>query len=93
MAATSLVTATVLAFSRLAAGATVSPRSDPVLLRIVKPVETPRYSQARQTTPADNAIVTCFNCYKTRHYASSCPEPRTTDLKEIQEEVLVEDDE
>ena len=51
--------------------------------------ENPRSSDARQGTPAD-PIVTCFNCHKVGHYSSSCPEPKKTDLKEIEEDLSEE---
>jgi hypothetical protein len=31
--------------------------------------------------------VTCYNCQKRGHYASSCPEPRKTDLNALEEEI------
>jgi hypothetical protein len=45
--------------------------------------ETPR-TEPRRPAPAD-ATVICFNCDKPGHYATVCPEPRKTDLKEIEE--------
>jgi hypothetical protein len=43
-----------------------------------------------QNTPIaaalSDATVMCFNCYKTGHYALSCPEPKKADLKEIEED-------
>src|SRR5271156_1988102 len=48
------------------------------------------YSQGlRQGTPVappPDALVTCYNCHKTGHYASSCPEPKKYNLKEIEED-------
>lgn len=41
---------------------------------------------SRQDTPL-NPAVTCYNCQKQGHYASSCPEPKRTDLKALEEEV------
>ena len=41
--------------------------------------------QLRQSTPAD-IPATYFNCHKPGHFASSCPEPRKTDFKVIEEE-------
>jgi Zinc knuckle len=38
----------------------------------------------RQGTPL-NPAVTCYNCQKQGHYASSCPEPRKTDLNALEE--------
>jgi hypothetical protein len=43
----------------------------------------------RQDTPL-NPTVTCYNCQKQGHYASSCPEPRKTDLNAVEE---ISDDE
>jgi len=54
---------------------------------------TPRNQELRQTTPAaPNAMVTCYNCSKPGHYAPDCPEPRKTDLKEIEEDIFEFDD-
>jgi hypothetical protein len=32
------------------------------------------------------ATAICFNCHKLAHYTSACPEPRKTNLKEIEED-------
>src|SRR5437667_771450 len=53
------------------------------------PSQTPQNSNLRQSTPVD-PTVTCFNCHRTRHYASSCPEPKRPDLKEIEEDLSEE---
>ena len=45
----------------------------------------PPERHSRHSTPAETAA-TCFNCYKTGHFAASCPEPRRTDFKVIEEE-------
>ena len=51
------------------------------------PSENPRNNDLRQSTPVD-PTGECFNCHKIGHYASSCPEPKKADLKEIEEELL-----
>ena len=53
------------------------------------PSQTPQNSNLRQSTPVD-PTVTCFNCHRIGHYASSCPEPKRTDLKEIEEDLSEE---
>src|SRR5438045_1420904 len=53
------------------------------------PSENPRSGDICQSTPVD-PTVKCFNCHRIRHYASSCPEPKKTDLKEIEEDLLQE---
>jgi Zinc knuckle len=40
----------------------------------------------RQDTPLRPAV-TCYNCQKRGHYASSCPEPKRTDLNALEEEI------
>ena len=40
----------------------------------------------RQDTPL-NPAVTCYNCQERGHYASSCPEPKKTDLNAVEEEI------
>jgi hypothetical protein len=42
------------------------------------------------TTP--EPTVTCYNCQKRGHYASSCPEPKKTDLNTLEEEELSDDE-
>jgi hypothetical protein len=49
--------------------------------------ENSRNSDIRRSTPVDS---TCFNCGKVGHFSASCPEPKKTDLKEIEEDLLDE---
>jgi hypothetical protein len=52
--------------------------------------EAPHSKELRQSTPGAPpapTIVTCFNCQKPGHYATSCPEPKRADLKEIEEDL------
>ena len=53
----------------------LSPRTSPT------PEGTSRYSTPAETT------VTCYNCHKPGHYASSCPEPKKVDFKAVEEEL------
>lgn len=46
--------------------------------------ETPRV-EPRRPAPAD-ATTICFNCNKPGHFATTCPEPRRGDIKEIEGE-------
>jgi len=52
--------------------------------------ENPRNQELRQSTPGAPpapTTITCFNCRKSGHFATSCPEPKKTDLKEIEEDL------
>jgi hypothetical protein len=46
---------------------------------------TPDRAPRPSTTPEPS--VTCYNCHKTGHYSSSCPEPKKTDLNALEEEI------
>jgi hypothetical protein len=46
--------------------------------------ETPR-TEPRRPAPADTTPI-CWNCDKPGHFATTCPEPRKVDLKEMEEE-------
>ncbi len=53
--------------------------------------ETPR-TEPRRPALVD-ATVNCFNCKKPGHYATTCPEPRKGDIKEIEESLYEEAEE
>ena len=53
--------------------------------------ETP-CTEPRRPAPAD-ATVICFNCDKPGHYATTCPEPRKVDLKEMEEDLYEQEGE
>ena len=46
--------------------------------------ETPR-TEPRRPAPTD-ATPVCWNCDKPGHFATTCPEPRKVDIKEVGEE-------
>jgi Zinc knuckle len=71
---------TVSAPPPTAAGTAKAPSDSPI-----PKANPPPNRHSRHSTPAD-ATVTCFNCHKPGHFASSCPEPRRTDFKVIEEE-------
>ena len=70
---------------RLPSTMPIGPRLDSIAPRASKAPDNLYANQLRQATLLDSTII-YYNCYKPRHIAPSCPEPRKGDLKEIKEE-------